>query len=238
VTFLCASVKVKEQMKFISSEGIALQKYRFFHVLLAFPMAVALFIICRINTLFTLDDDSHLPPLKNNPLIIGYHRDLIYFFCSKAIWRDLSLKETAWIGIHHWSSYVGSLEYLLRGIRCFRFDRTQIQKPFDQIVRFLKQYDRPVFLRTDAGGPYDEVRPSAIKLAINSQRDIVCFRQIGPSYLESLAGHRFPLPFSKILTSFSDSISWRELEKLPLDAATKMVQHKMDSIAFEALARN
>ncbi len=217
-------------IKKISPEGLPFYEYRWIHVAIALPMAVALFLICRINTFLTRDQNSEIPELAHRSLVVGFHRDLIYFFCTKTMWRDLMRKKTAWIGIHHWASYAGSLEFYFRGIRCFRFDRTRAIKPFEQILHFLRDYPFPVYMRTDAGGPYDQVKASIIRLAIESQRDLICLRQTGPAYFNALAGHRFPLPFSKIVTAYSEAISWRELEKLPLETSRKLIQEKMMSL--------
>ncbi len=218
-----------------SPESIPLPEYRWLHVVLSFPVALLFEIyFWVVGRLSRVEAPSGFLPLPSNAIVVLLHPEWPLFPPSLSMWNKIAPK-FCWVGLHHFSSYCGSLSCVLSAYPCFRFSRGDRQKPFERIVAFLNEHPNlPFAVRTDSGGPYGQVRHSAVAMALRTGRPVVCLRQVGTRVIVLPNTHAIPLPFGTIRTRVSRAFSAEELSKLPIDAARETLQAEIQSPLLSA----
>jgi hypothetical protein len=210
------------------SEGIPWRDYSVPDILLAIPLAVLIYGYTRLMRLLGSEKVVFPEDLPRNALVFAFHTDT---FASAMAddFRD-GLKAT-WIGYHGSLSYMGSLGFLVRGEPCFRYQRRNpATKPMQQILDFLKRHQGRVYIRTDAGGPYKQVKPSLVDLALSSDRPLVAVRhRLSRDFI--LHHHALPLAGAQLETWISRPLYPEELKKAPSrEAALFLVQNLIDQL--------
>lgn len=214
----------------VSREGIPWREYSWGHLLVSLVVAIPLDLFFFLVSLTT----KVPPPQKKGEvapgsILVVFHPEWPIFPITVRMWRR-ELPPICWVGLHHFLSYFGSLVCFIIGAQAIRFRRNDPEKPFYRIVKFIEAHPHHVFaIRTDSGGPYNQVRHSAIALALKAKRDIICLRQIPTRYL-MIHHHYFALPFGRVDTHVSAPISHEKLATLSLDEARELVQATMDGL--------
>lgn len=216
----------------VSREGIPWREYRWGHLIPALP--VSLLIHAYLMLIRATSRDRRLGPgqLPKGSILAVFHPEWLYFPITKKTWLDIFARSggMAWVGIHHFLSYFGSSTVYLWGFRAIRYDRRNPLKPFQMVMKFLKENPETLFaIRTDSGSPYNKVRPSLVVMALENNRPIVCARQMGNRNIV-WNQHYIPLPFSEIYTAISEPIFPEELRGIPVEAAVEKVQKVMDGL--------
>lgn len=196
-------------------EGIPLHQYNLFSLLSAIPVALLLETFFWLQRMVTHDKgittNNDLPP---NAIIVTFHGDSYLDPLSVKAWNYLSNSRYHWLGFHGFLSYIGSMRAMFYRIKAFRYKTKSKIRPMDQVREFLNNYQSgQLMLRTDAGGPYGKVRPSLIKLAIESKRPLVCMRTSASRFI-TINHHKLGTPGSVIETKISCPIEYEKLEKL------------------------
>lgn len=217
----------------ISREGIPWNQYDWVHLLVALPFTVVLdsfwFLIGLTSR---VEEPLFCEPLPDNAILVGYHTEWpLYPVSCGLVWHK-RVPPWTWVGLHHFASYFGSLRTYLFGAPCFRFRRGSREKPFEHMLRFLAQHPRRGFaIRTDSGGPYEQIRASVVILSQRSGRPVVLFRQKSSRQFRLPNQHWIPLPFGTVTSKFSRVFSCEELATQPVDSALDLLQREMTELA-------
>ncbi len=197
--------------------------------ILGLPLGIILYVYTRLIR-FTVKEDFGPMPNGKRRFALGFHREFPVYLCSKKSWSYSTWENpSGWIGQHSWTGYLTALEIFSTSWVDCMLSTDRNTRPYNKVLKFLVDFESDVFMRTDSGGPYNQVRKTAIRLAIESQRNIICFRQKPTKYF-LLADHYFALPFSTLITRWTREISWKELEKLGVEEGTKLVNQEMNNI--------
>lgn len=216
----------------VTREGIPYRQYRWGQLLLAIVPGYLLHLLFTLLWT-TLRETGHEKDRSlGNAIIVLYHPEFPITLSAQTTWRR-HFRGVAYLGIHNWISYVTSVLCYLDALPAVRYDRATGKRPMDQVLEYLNTHPSvPFALRTDSGGPYRKVRTSIVRLALQTNRPVICLRQTA-SKAVVLHQHLFPLPFSTVNVSISEPISVETLQCLTLEEATALVQRTMDSIALK-----
>ena len=119
---------------------------------------------------------------------------------------------------------------VIYGMTMFRFVFQKAPSAKQQIMNFMSENpESGLWVWTDSGGPYYQIRESAVAMAIESGRDIQGFRIISHYHLY-LWRHRVSLPFNKLEMKTTPVIAHARLKEMGVQASTQMLQNMMDSI--------
>ena len=214
-----------------SREKICTRDYRWGQLSLALVPGFLFHLLCTVVG-WTLREkvEGELKTSDSAPIVVVYHREFPITLSAQRTWKKL-FKGVGYLGIHNWISYCTSVLCYLDGLPAVRYDRRTGLKPLNQVLDFLRQ-NRPLpfAIRTDSGGPYNRVRSSVVRMALEANRPIVCVRQTS-DHTVRIFDHFFPLPFSHVVTRVSDPIVPQALSHLTMEDATARVQFVMDYLA-------
>jgi hypothetical protein len=170
--------------------------------------------------------------IPRNAILFGFHCDSVAALLSDVFFRDLG---HAWLGYHGFASYVGSLTPMIRKRPCIRFQRKRSPSDHSPMQYILSQSrvleGRPFYLLTDSGGPYGQVRPSLVRLAMAMERPLVAIRHFVSKQI-LIKEHVIPMPGCRLETVTGSPISYEELKRLALqdDRATQLLQRSIASL--------
>lgn len=213
-----------------TKEGIPLREYRWVQLGLAFFPGFLMHSICTAIG-WTLKEkiEGEITNGGRAPIIVVFHREFPITVTAPHSWNKL-FHGIGYLGVHNWISYCTSVLCYLDGLKAVRYDRRSGKKPLFQVVDFLNQNALvPFAIRTDSGGPYERVRTSVVKMAIQANRPIVCIRQSADRSWR-FWDHFFPKPFASVITRVSAPISAQTLRPLSVEEATAQIQLVMDSL--------
>lgn len=196
-------------------------------MVLAFPfgLALCLFFITFCWTLRIEEPPGHYPP--DNAILYTTHLHLYLFLLNPLIRKNEPL-ESIWLGYHGFLAYIFVYWNRLVGTTNFLFDAKKERSPREQIREFLKGRPTTRFgLATDSGGPYGKIRPSLLKLALNSNRPLVAIK-MRAKHGYRIFRHEFPWPFSVLTTQISEPINPDQLKQIPEREALTLLQAKFD----------
>lgn len=214
-------------MKFLS-EGLPWKDYSRSQLALAALGAAGIFLLTEGIRVSCHELPFAAEAIPSNALIYAFHTDVMASFLANSF-REKT--QSVWIGYHGALSYIGSLGLALRHEPCFRYSRhPQRLKPMQQILEFLARHEGRVYLRTDAGGPYNQVKASLYDLCLGSGRPLVAVRHHVSRRL-TMGQHHFPLPFAVIHSVCSAPITPDFLQSLPSkDAAIRLLQATIEEL--------
>jgi hypothetical protein len=215
-----------------SREGIAYGDYRLAEALVAAPMGAALLApILALRPFVRERVDFDAATVPRDALAYMLHRESLLMIFTPQYWR-LFDRDGAYLGYHGFASYVTSAYPFWRGSTALRYRRDDSKKPLSQVIDLLKTFPGRVALRTDAGGPYGQVRASLVDMAIATGRPLVAVRQTADRTLRVMQ-HQLPRPGSTVTTRISRPVAAAELAAMPRAAARDLLQRCMDALADE-----
>ncbi len=214
----------------ILSEGIPAKEYNYRELILAAPAAGLVFLLAAVMRCYSRELAPDLSKIPSNAIVYAFHTDVLASFLADTFRQRL---QASWIGYHGALSYIGSLGLALRHEPCFRYARKFGQpKPLQQILEFLATHQGRAYIRTDAGGPYNQTKASLYDLSVGSGRPLVavmhsCNRKM------TILHHHFPLPTAKISSHHSAPIYPEKLKTFESKSdAMQFIQHAIDSLDF------
>lgn len=206
------------------SENLKTQKLRFW---IAFPAGVVLFIFLAFLKLTTRMRKPNVNSLPQNAVVFMSHADVYLASINSVIWKNDDFKWT-YLGDHSFLSYSWYPWQWIKGQKIFRLARDSSLTLTSQICNYLNSNTERLWLASDSGGPYGQVRASLIKIATSTGRPMVAFGHSVSHYI-CIYDHKIPLPFATITPKFSEAIRVSELE-LKDDALLEKFQSALDEV--------
>ncbi len=209
-------------------EGNSVRDYKIIPFLIGLFVGIPFLVGSLVIRLLTTSQGDRMPG-RAPRIVVGFHQDFPVFMGTTFFWKYLAKVKAGWVGSHTFASYFASLELMFKNIHAIRYDRRKVGDVYTQVLEGIKNFDGDVVIRTDSGRPYNVVRKSAIRFAIDSGRGLVGFRQKTNRYIR-IYGHYFPLPLSHATTTWTRNFSHAELQTQSIEYWRDQVQQEMDSL--------
>jgi lysophospholipid acyltransferase (LPLAT)-like uncharacterized protein len=213
-----------------SGEGIPYREYRWGKLLLSLVPGFAIALVFRALAL-TIREKKTVgsPDYPSNTLVVVFHPEFMVCLAARQFWLR-HVVGMSYLGSHTFASYVTSVICWLDGLPAVRYDRARPGRPIDQVRDYLRNNPETVFaFRTDSGGPYNRVRPSAAGLSAKCDRPVVCMRQVVSSAWV-FNEHFIPKPFATVTTYLSNVIPASTLAVMTNEEATAFLQRTMEEL--------
>ncbi|MBY0372250.1 hypothetical protein K2X33_16335 [bacterium] len=213
-----------------SLEGIPAKEYRWGTLLLSLLPGFLIAVVFRLLAL-TVREKKTVGSVDYpaNSLIVVFHPEFLVCLAARKFWIE-RCKHMAYLGSHTFASYVTSVICWLDRLPAIRYDRKKPGRPIDQVREYLRANTQtPFAFRTDSGGPYYRVRPSAAGLSATTNRPVVCMRQV-VDRAWVVNQHYIPMPFSTVTTYVGDPIPASDLAALSNEEATALIQREMEAL--------